>query len=137
VKRAIFENMGKVIFKEFPDPEVGPGQAKIKLAYCALCATDVHIVDHSLYGISPGIEWPVGHEASGEIVETDEGIEKFGFHVGDKVVVNVLGYCGKCDHCKRGHTLKCANSSGGLNGTGGIAGGLCGCGCFSWPMLTI
>jgi threonine dehydrogenase-like Zn-dependent dehydrogenase len=120
LKTTIFEKMGKVLLKEFPDPKVGSGQARVKLAYCALCATDVHIVDHSLYGIPAGVGWPLGHEGSGEIVETGEGLEKFGFKVGDKVVVNVLGYCGRCDNCKRGHTLKCTNGSGGLNGPVGL-----------------
>ena len=120
MKTAIFEDMGKVRLKDFPDPVIGPGRAKVKIAYCALCATDVHIVDHSLYGIPPGMGWPLGHEASGEIVETGEGVEKYGFKVGDKVVLNVLGYCGKCDNCKRGHTLKCTNGPGGFNGPVGF-----------------
>ena len=120
MKTTIFEDMGKVKLKEFSDSPIGPGQAKVRIAYCALCATDVHIVDHSLYGIPPGMEWPLGHEASGEIVEIGEGVEKYDFKVGDKVVLNVLGYCGKCENCKRGHTLKCTNGPGGLDGPVGF-----------------
>jgi (R,R)-butanediol dehydrogenase/meso-butanediol dehydrogenase/diacetyl reductase len=120
MKVTIFKEMGKVALKEVPIPQIGPGKVKVKLAYCALCATDVHIVDHSLYGIPPGIDWPLGHEGSGEIIEIGDDVEKYGFKVGDKVIVNAAGYCGKCDDCKRGHTLKCTKGPGGMNGPVGL-----------------
>ena len=47
-------------------PEVGYQKIKVKIKYCALCATDAHVVAHDLFHRPKG--FGLGHELSGEIV---------------------------------------------------------------------
>ena len=51
-------------------PEVKPNEVKVKIAYAAICATDVHQVTMGVMGAKPPA--PLGHEASGTIVELGE-----------------------------------------------------------------
>jgi (R,R)-butanediol dehydrogenase/meso-butanediol dehydrogenase/diacetyl reductase len=78
---------------------------KIKVKYCAMCATDAHMVSQDLYNRPKG--FGLGHELSGTIDELGEGTEKYGFEVGDPVAVFPLYHCGKCEFCKKGMTQYC------------------------------
>jgi threonine dehydrogenase-like Zn-dependent dehydrogenase len=103
----VSENKLEVLEKEVP--AVGFRQVKVKIAYAALCATDVHIVTMGLMGIKPPIA--MGHEASGIIEELGEGTEHSGLKVGDKVCLFPSSFCGICPACKKGLTQYCENTS--------------------------
>lgn len=90
-------------------PEVKEGQVKIKVAYTAICATDVHMVTMGVMGAKPPKF--LGHEASGVIVEMGEGTENYGFKVGDKVACAPVNSCGICPSCKKGQRQYCENSN--------------------------
>jgi (R,R)-butanediol dehydrogenase/meso-butanediol dehydrogenase/diacetyl reductase len=101
---------------DVPIPEVGPGMIKVKIAYSALCATDMHIVSMGVMGAKfreGGA--PMGHECSGTIVETAPGVEldNTGLKIGDKVVLFPGGSCGQCDNCRNGVPQYCLHKSGG------------------------
>ncbi|MDO4269508.1 MAG: alcohol dehydrogenase catalytic domain-containing protein [Eubacteriales bacterium] len=89
-------------------PAVGPGEVKVKIAYAALCATDVHMVTMGVMGSKPPA--PLGHEAAGTIVELSPEAEAAGYKVGDKVTMFPVSHCGECEWCKRGMTQYCINS---------------------------
>lgn len=108
MKSVYFAEKDKIELREVEVPEVRPGMVKIKTAYAALCATDVQMVTMGVLGAKPGI--PLGHEASGVIVELGEGTEKYGYRVGDKVVVAPTAVCGECPMCKRGMSQYCQNA---------------------------
>jgi len=84
----------------------GEGEVRIKVAYCGICGTDVHLyhgkMDHRV--TFPQV---LGHEMSGEVVEAGEGVE--GFSTEDRVVVRPLDHCRSCPACKAGHTHICQN----------------------------
>lgn len=103
----VSDNKIEVLEKEVPS--VGYRQVKVKIAFAALCATDVHIVTMGLMGIKPPV--PLGHEASGTIEELGEGTQNSGLKVGDKVCLFPSSFCGVCPTCKRGLTQYCANAS--------------------------
>jgi (R,R)-butanediol dehydrogenase/meso-butanediol dehydrogenase/diacetyl reductase len=107
MKQVIYKAKGEVAVIDAPIPSPKYGEVKIKLAYCAICATDVHIVTMGLYGYPFGV--PIGHEATGVIVELGPGTENSGFKVGDRVIPNALGTCGECDPCKRDMPAFCVN----------------------------
>ena len=91
---------------DIPEPQLQPEDGmKIKIEYCAMCATDVHIVTLGLYGMKT--PWVMGHELCGTIVEINQSAIDAGFQLGDKVVVNLSAPCGCCDECKRGHDIFC------------------------------
>ena len=71
--------------QEIPSP--GEGEIRIKVAFCGVCGTDVHI----FHGMMDGrVRMPVtiGHEMSGTVDVIGPGVE--GFSVGEKVVVRPL-----------------------------------------------
>ncbi|MBD0255888.1 MAG: alcohol dehydrogenase catalytic domain-containing protein [Cytophagales bacterium] len=64
-----------------------PGQVRLKVAYCGVCGTDVHIY-HGNMDKRVKIPQVIGHEVSGEIAEVGPGVT--GFSVGEKVAVRPL-----------------------------------------------
>jgi len=60
---------------EVPEPQVGPGQLKIKVQAGSVCGTDLHIYQWDGWS-SSRIHPPriIGHEFCGEVVEVGEGV---------------------------------------------------------------
>lgn len=108
MKQLWWTDTDKIELKEVPIPEVGPNEVKVKIAYAALCATDVHQVTMGVMGAKPPA--PLGHEASGTIVEIGEQAAVAGYKVGDKVTMFPVSHCGECEWCKKGMTQYCINS---------------------------
>lgn len=102
---------------ELPPPVPGPGQVLLKLSHCALCHTDLHLVEGEL----PPERLPVipGHQAVGEVMETGPGVTTL--HPGDRVGVTWLfRACGVCQLCLRGREHLCpAAEFTGLHQDGG------------------
>jgi propanol-preferring alcohol dehydrogenase len=89
---------------EIPRPEPGPGEALIEVAACAVCRTDLHIVDGELP--RPRLPLVPGHEIVGRVVELGAGVE--GLRTGDRVGVPWLGWtCGACAYCRSGRENLC------------------------------
>lgn len=63
------------------------GEVRIKVAYCGVCGTDVHIY-HGMMDKRVNIPETIGHEMSGVIDALGQGVT--GFEVGEKVVVRPL-----------------------------------------------
>ena len=84
---------------DYPDPEPGYKQIRIKMKYCGICRTDIHIAE----GDVPLHKKPVilGHEVVGVVDKLGDGAEKF--KVGDLVGVTWLyKSCGSCRYCING-----------------------------------
>lgn len=81
---------------ELPTPRPEPGQVLIRVHACAVCRTDLHVVDGELPG--PKLPLVPGHEIVGAVVATGEGVNRF--QPGDRVGVPWLGWtCGACHYC--------------------------------------
>ncbi|HUJ47273.1 MAG TPA: zinc-dependent alcohol dehydrogenase family protein [Rhizomicrobium sp.] len=79
-------------------------EVRIKIDACAVCRTDLHVVDGEL----PDPKLPVvpGHEIIGRIAELGTDVPQF--NIGDRVGVPWLGWtCGVCDFCRRGEENLC------------------------------
>lgn len=93
---------------DIPEPPLLPTDGmKVRVDWCAMCATDVHIVTLGLYGMPA--PWVMGHEVCGTIVELNPHGAAAGFQIGDKVVVNATAPCGGCPQCKRGYGNGCTH----------------------------
>jgi alcohol dehydrogenase, propanol-preferring len=93
-----------LVAAELPVPRPGPEQVLIAVRACAVCRTDLHIVDGEL--ADPKLPLVPGHEIIGTIVEKGEAAERFA--VGERVGVPWLGWtCGACDYCRRGQENLC------------------------------
>jgi threonine dehydrogenase-like Zn-dependent dehydrogenase len=105
MKQLWFVEEGKVDLLEVDIPEMKANQVKVKIAYAALCATDVHQVTMGVLGAVPPMA--LGHEASGIIQEVSSEAAEAGFKVGDKVALFPVTHCGNCTWCKKGLTQYC------------------------------
>src|SRR5687767_699314 len=77
-------------------PTPGPGEVCLRVRACAVCRTDLHIVDGEL----PLTKLPLvpGHEIVGTVEALGAGVTAL--HVGDRVGVPWLGgTCGHCAYC--------------------------------------
>lgn len=84
-------------FEHREDPVPGPGEARVKVAACGVCRTDLHVVDGEL----PNIAYPIvpGHEVVGRVEALGPGGTSL--RVGERVGVPWLGYtCGECAYCR-------------------------------------
>ena len=101
------EKKGKIEVWDVPEDPVGPEDVRIKVAYCAICGSDPHLVE-GIFG------WPVpygmGHEVSGVITEVGEKATKKGLKVGDRVAGNFLKFCGTCYYCQNGQQQFCEHA---------------------------
>jgi propanol-preferring alcohol dehydrogenase len=81
---------------DLPVPGPGPGQLLVKIGACAVCRTDLHVVDGEL--AEPKLPLVPGHEIVGRVEEIGARVE--GFQVGDRVGIPWLGWtCGECEYC--------------------------------------
>ena len=89
---------------DVPVPDPGPESVLIRVRACAVCRTDLHIVDGEL--TDPKLPLVPGHQIVGIVQETGEGAERFS--TGDRVGVPWLGYTdGTCHFCRTGRENLC------------------------------
>jgi propanol-preferring alcohol dehydrogenase len=82
---------------EMPIPQPGPTQVQIQIRACAVCRTDLHVIDGEL--TQPKLPLIPGHEIVGVVTELGGEVEHF--KIGDRVGVPWLGWtCGVCQFCK-------------------------------------
>ena len=82
-------------------PEPKAGELLIRIEACAVCRTDLHIVDGELQ--EPKLPLVIGHQIAG-IVQQGAG----DFRRGDRVGVPWLGWtCGECRYCTTGRENLC------------------------------
>jgi len=85
-------------------PKPGPGEVLIKNGACAVCRTDLHVVDGELP--NPKLPLIIGHEIVGTVAATGPGVLRF--QPGMRVGVPWLGWtCGLCAYCQTGRENLC------------------------------
>jgi alcohol dehydrogenase, propanol-preferring len=93
-----------LVADEIPIPSPGNGQLQVKVSACAVCRTDLHVIDGELP--DPKLPLVPGHEIIGRIEKIGSGVEDF--RVGDRVGIPWLGWtCGKCEYCSLGRENLC------------------------------
>jgi propanol-preferring alcohol dehydrogenase len=105
MKAMVLERSGERLrLVELPLPEPGPGQVLVKDRACAVCRTDLHVVEGDLS--EPKLPIVPGHEIVGEVVRTGSGVD--GFRAGARIGIPWLGYtCGSCRYCAHGRENLC------------------------------
>jgi len=93
-----------LILEERLDPSPGPGEIRVRVEACAVCRTDLHIVDGDLP--NPKLPTIPGHEIVGAVDALGETVG--GFALGERVGVPWLGHtCGHCRYCTSGRENLC------------------------------
>ncbi len=88
-------------------PAPGPGEVLIRVHACAVCRTDLHVVEGDL--TEPKLPLIPGHEIIGIVTALGPGVDRF--VLGDRVGVPWLGWtCGECEFCRRGRENLCVKA---------------------------
>ena len=86
----------RLVLDDLPVPRPGAGQVLVKVAACAVCRTDLHVVDGELP--NPKLPLVPGHEVVGRVEQLGAGVTNF--RVGERVGIPWLGWtCGECEYC--------------------------------------
>jgi Zn-dependent alcohol dehydrogenase len=88
---------------ELAPPE--QGEVRVRVAACAICASDVAYAEGKWGGRLPAV---YGHEASGIVAAVGPGVE--GLRPGQHVVVTLIRSCRRCAFCVRGEPVLCEGS---------------------------
>ena len=89
---------------DLPTPNPRAGEVLVRVRACAVCRTDLHVVEGEL--AHPKLPLVPGHEIVGEVLERGESAERF--VVGARVGIPWLGWtCGECRFCRADHENLC------------------------------
>src|SRR5262245_5594095 len=110
-----------VELRDVPKPKLGRGQLLVRVSTCAVCRTDLHMVDGELP--DPKLPLILGHQIVGrveEIGEISEGPQRTdnrgtkpapAFAVGDRLGITWLGWTdANCPYCRSGRENLCDNA---------------------------
>lgn len=106
--------------EEAADPVPGPGEIRLRVSVCAVCRTDLHVIEGDL----PEAKTPVipGHQVVGTVDRVGAGCSEF--KIGDRAGIAWLRFtCGECVYCRAGSENLCeASRFTGYHEDGGYAG---------------
>ena len=109
MKAFVMKHIGEVGFAEKPVPtDPGPNGAIIKTTAALICTSDAHTVAGA---IGERSNLTLGHEAVGIVYKLGSAVT--GLQKGDRVAVNAITPCYKCENCLRGYTSQCQQMLGG------------------------
>ena len=99
--------------REVPEPKAGRGQLLVRVSTCAVCRTDLHVLDGELP--NPKLPLILGHQIVGRVKEIGEEDSTFEirnskFAVGDRVGIPWLAWTdGDCAYCRSERENLCDN----------------------------
>ena len=92
--------------RDVPKPKPGKGQLLVRVSACAVCRTDLHVIDGELP--DPKLPLIPGHQIVGHVEEIGEENSKFA--IGDRVGIPWLSWTdGDCAYCRSGRENLCDN----------------------------
>jgi alcohol dehydrogenase, propanol-preferring len=93
--------------RDLPKPKPGRGRLLVRVSTCAVCRTDLHVVDGELP--DPKLPLILGHQIVGWVEEIGEENSKF--EIGNRVGIPWLGWTdGDCAYCQSGRENLCDNA---------------------------
>jgi propanol-preferring alcohol dehydrogenase len=105
MKAMVLRTVGESLYLE-ERPELAPAadQIRVRVEACAVCRTDLHVVDGEL--ANPKLPLVPGHEIVGIVDAIGSGVETIA--VGTRVGVPWLGHtCAQCEYCLGGRENLC------------------------------
>lgn len=102
MKAVVIEKPGEMHRKEVPMPEPVKGFVRVKVAACAICATDLEVIEGRIAANYPLIP---GHEWSGIVDAVGEGVDES--WIGKRVIGSNDVVCCTCDACRSGNWRYC------------------------------
>lgn len=106
MKAGVVHAKEDIRFEDIEKPVPGKGQVLIKVKYTGICGSDVPRVNGDACHFFPNV---LGHEFSGTVEETGEGVSSL--KAGDRVAGVPLVPCMACEDCQKGNYSLCKNYS--------------------------
>jgi propanol-preferring alcohol dehydrogenase len=107
MRAMVFEGPGRpLVPARLPIPAPGPGELLVRVEACAVCRTDLHLLD----GEVPVADPPriLGHQIVGRVAEAGADVAE---RIGQRVGVPWLGWTdGSCEYCRSGRENLCPNA---------------------------
>jgi L-iditol 2-dehydrogenase len=118
MRAAVYRGKNDVRLETVPVPEIGPGEVLVRIHTCGICGTDLKKISTGSHS-APRI---FGHEMSGQIVASGQGVTNF--QIGDRVMVFHHIPCGQCYYCRHKVFAQCpvykkVGASAGFEPSGG------------------
>ena len=108
MRAMILDQPGKPLaLRDWPVPQPGSNQVLLQVLTCAVCRTDLHVMDSELP--NPKLPLILGHEIVARVASLGENVSLLS--VGQRVGVPWLGWtCGKCFYCRIGSENLCVDA---------------------------
>ncbi|MFG1413861.1 zinc-dependent alcohol dehydrogenase family protein [Xanthobacter sp. VTT E-85241] len=121
-----------LVLEQRPDPEPAAGEIRVRVEACAVCRTDLHVVDGELP--NPVLPIVPGHEIVGMVEALGAGVTSPA--LGTRVGIPWLGHtCGQCPYCASGQENLCdAPAFTGFTRDGGFASHVVADAAFAFPL---
>jgi propanol-preferring alcohol dehydrogenase len=105
MRAMVIDSPGRPLqLRDVPKPKPGRAQLLVRVSTCAVCRTDLHVVDGELP--DPKLPLILGHQIVGRVEEIGEENSKFA--IGDRVGIPWLGWTdGDCAYCRSGRENLC------------------------------
>lgn len=120
MKAALLREIGRPLsVEEVPTPNLGPGEALVRVHTCGICRTDLHIQDGLAY--VPKLPHIPGHEPAGTIAALGAGVTNL--QVGQRVAPHLFVASADCRFTRTGQQAQATHLSGiiGVTMPGGFA----------------
>ena len=106
MKAGVVHAREDIRYEDIQKPVPKQGQVLVKVKYTGICGSDIPRVNGDACHFFPNV---LGHEFSGTIAETGEGVTSV--KVGDRVAGVPLVPCMKCEDCQKGNYSLCKHYS--------------------------
>src|SRR5919199_5375803 len=108
MRAMVLDSPGKPLaVAEMPEPEPGEEQVLVRVHACAVCRTDLHVVDGELP--DPKLPLIPGHQIVGSVIRSGESVDRFATR--ERVGVPWLGFTdNSCRYCLTGRENLCDNA---------------------------
>jgi len=103
----LHKSKSSLVAEQLPAPEAGKGEVLIEVEACAVCRTDLHVIDGDL--TQPKLPLVLGHEIVGRVKAYGNDVRDL--EIGQRVGVPWLGWtCGKCKFCLSNRENLCSEA---------------------------
>jgi L-iditol 2-dehydrogenase len=101
MQAAVYRGVNDIRMETVPVPQIGPGEILVQVHTCGICGTDLKKIATGSHS-APRI---FGHETTGVIVRTGDGVTNFS--AGDRVMFFHHVPCGDCFYCRHKVFAQC------------------------------
>lgn len=128
MKALVYHGNQDLRYEEFAEPKLLPGEVRLKVRAAGMCHTDfneylngpLYIADKPHPRTGRSVPIVQGHEFAGEVIDVASDVTSL--RPGDRVAVNAVDACRRCEFCRKGLLIHCKNAAViGFSRDGGFA----------------